>query len=48
MLAQAARSAARVEALVDGGRRLDYAGYAACVAAFARELRWRRARSTCR
>lgn len=39
MLAQAARSAPLAAALVDGERRLDYAGYASCVAGFARELR---------
>jgi long-chain acyl-CoA synthetase len=39
MLAQAARSAAHIEALVDGDRRLDYAAYASCVATFAQELR---------
>ena len=38
MLAAAARDAPRVEALVFGERRLDYAGYLASVAAFAREL----------
>jgi long-chain acyl-CoA synthetase len=39
MLAQAARSAAGVEALVDGERRLDYGAYVSSVAAFAHELR---------
>ncbi|HMA08337.1 MAG TPA: AMP-binding protein, partial [Ramlibacter sp.] len=38
MLAAAARDAPQVEALVFGERRLDYAGYLASVAAFAREL----------
>ena len=39
MLAQAARLAARVEALVHGERRLCYGEYASCVAGLARELR---------
>jgi long-chain acyl-CoA synthetase len=38
MLADAARSAPQAEALVSGGRRLDYAGYVSCVAGFAHEL----------
>jgi long-chain acyl-CoA synthetase len=38
MLAAAAIAAPKTEALVFGERRLDYAGYLACVAAFAREL----------
>ena len=39
MLAAAAAATPQGEALVFGERRLDYAGYLACVAAFARELR---------
>src|SRR6185369_12512366 len=38
MLAAAAAAAPKTEALVFGERRLDYAGYLACVAAFACEL----------
>ena len=38
MLAAAAAAAPEGEALVFGERRLDYSGYLACVAAFAREL----------
>jgi long-chain acyl-CoA synthetase len=38
MLAAAAAAAPKTEALVFGERRLDYAGYRAAVAAFAREL----------
>jgi long-chain acyl-CoA synthetase len=38
MLAAAAAAAPQGEALVCGERRLDYAGYLACVAGFAREL----------
>ncbi len=38
MLAAAAQAAPHGEALVFGDRRLDYAGYLACVAGFAREL----------
>ena len=38
MLAAAAADAPHSEALVFGERRLDYAGYVACVAGFAREL----------
>ncbi len=38
MLAAAAQSSPQVEALVFGERRLDYSGYLASVAAFAREL----------
>lgn len=38
MLAAAAEAAPRGEALVSGERRLDYAGYLASVAGFAREL----------
>jgi long-chain acyl-CoA synthetase len=38
MLAAAAAAAPQGEALVFGERRLDYAGYLACVAGFAREL----------
>ncbi len=38
MLVAAAEAAPRREALVFGERRLDYAGYLACVSGFAREL----------
>jgi long-chain acyl-CoA synthetase len=38
MLAEAARAAPAMEALVFGERRLTYAEYASCVAGFAREL----------
>ncbi|MEO8125170.1 MAG: AMP-binding protein, partial [Burkholderiales bacterium] len=38
MLAAAAAEAPHAEALVFGERRLDYAGYLACVSGFAREL----------
>lgn len=38
MLAAAAQAAPKGEALVFGERRLDYSGYLACVAGFAREL----------
>jgi long-chain acyl-CoA synthetase len=38
MLAQAARDAPHVEALVDGTRRLGYGEYGSCVAGLAREL----------
>src|SRR5512133_1612407 len=43
MLAAAAHEAPGVEALVFGEQRLDYAGYLASVAAFARELQALRA-----